>query len=165
LWIRFGQKKTPFPRKYWDQVVPVDQIATGIAVGAIFLNPIPEDDMNTIPVPSMPHYQKILAQFKPEYHEALKVYTAEELYVAYRIMSYVPKRNRHGDIPSKDLFILTLQAKMRRYLKGEGKCIHPSAWDKIGKMFRHDFEESVLSTLVSIDQAKVDLSAHFSHKR
>lgn len=95
--------------------------------------------MNTREV--LPHaYQHILEQFPEAYHEKLAVYTGEELFYAYKLILFSPKKDRNGDIKPSDVFYLALKAKLIRWLQGkEAYPIAPMAWGKIGAKFRAEY--------------------------
>jgi hypothetical protein len=116
--------------------------------------------INIVPVPNTPHYDKLLASFKPEHHDKLRLYTAEELYYVLRIMQHKPSYNALGDIKNGDVFVLVLQQKIKGYLKGTGKPIYPSAWSKLGRRYTEDFMQ-FLATTIDIEQVTKDLREHF----
>jgi hypothetical protein len=114
--------------------------------------------MNNIAIPSKPHYDKILSCFKPEWHDKLRVYTGEELYYVYRIMTYKP---RYGDMRSSDVFFLVIQNKIRNYCEGKSRyCVNPLAFGKLGRRFKDDFMEFVTQH-VDIALASKQLAEHF----
>lgn len=90
----------------------------------------------------------LLAKFPEAYRPKLALYTTEELYYVYRIMTY--KAQPGKELRAKDIFVLSLKAKMYRYLRGQDKHpIYPRAFEKIGSMFRYGFEELISDQVVA----------------
>jgi hypothetical protein len=101
----------------------------------------------------------ILSRFPEAYREKLRMYTGEELYYVYRLMTFKPSPGR--ELKSGDVFYLALKAKMYRFLRGQDKHpIYPAAWAKLGSKFRFDFHEAYDNT-VELEEAIKALKAKF----
>lgn len=116
---------------------------------------------------SQAKYLEILNLFPVAWHDRLKIYTAEELYYVYRICAFKPSKAvdkvecvDHGkkycrdcaEYKTGDITFLALRVKLLNYLKGKlneyyqpMKPIYPSAFAKLGRRFKHAFEDNVVS--------------------
>jgi len=94
--------------------------------------------INSVPVSVLDH-AGILTKFPEKYRDKLKLYTGEELFYVYKIMTYKATM-KNGGYNSSDILYLSLKAKMTRYLKGNEKYgIHANALPKLGMKFQSQF--------------------------
>lgn len=97
---------------------------------------------NTLEV-SVYEYADLLDLFPEQYRDKLRLYTAEELFYAYKIMTIKPVRQPDGSLAPRDILALTIKAKLYRWLRGQDRHpVYPAAWAKLGARFRREFETS-----------------------
>lgn len=133
--------------------------------------------MNQLKITQVQHLA-LLALFPEAWQEKLKLYTGEELYYAYRLCMFDPKRDKiTGDFRGGDITFLSIKAKLKAWLKGEHRPgaygimreampIAPQAWAKLGRKWALDFSEEYVFTQPIADKEALDkLASTFNSKR
>ena len=129
--------------------------------------------MNNLKV-SQTQYKALLELFPEAWRDKLRLYTGEELYYAYRLCLFQPRRDRvTGDHRSGDITFASLRAKLVRYLKGtldeynrQPQPIYPNAWAKLGRKWMYDFNEEYIFTQPIAEKTELDrLSDSVNSKR
>jgi hypothetical protein len=94
--------------------------------------------INHIPTIRPSQFESLLSKFPEMYRDKLRLYTGEELFYVYKLLTFDSSPDSKGDWKSKDLFYLGLKAKVIKWLKGEkdeyGRLyqpLYPSAWAKL----------------------------------
>lgn len=95
--------------------------------------------INTVEV-SVYEYSDLLDCFPEAYREKLRLYTTEELFYVYKIMTLKPKRLPDGSLAPRDILALTIKSKLYRWLRGQDRHpVYPQAWAKLGSRFKAEF--------------------------
>jgi hypothetical protein len=118
------------------QYLPDEAYCKAVGYDIIEQNPTYEakakTSINTVAV-SQKVYAYLMDKFDDSYYMKLSKYTGEELFYTWRLATY----------QTKDVFWLSLKAKLFRYLRDEDEKygIHPTAWIKLRSRFQREFEE------------------------
>lgn len=104
-------------------------------------------------------FNKILDKFPIQYRDKLRMYTLQELFYIYKIATFQLQADKNGDTKVGHVFICSIKRQLFSWLKGEltttmraPRPVAPGALDKIGKMFKKEWNAYVTALEMSIPQ-------------
>lgn len=96
--------------------------------------------MNQVAINILGH-MRLLELFPAVYHEKLRVFTCEELFYNYKLVTFVPGKTKEGEVKPGDILFAVLRNKTLDYLNGKSnKPVHHNAWLKLNKRWKPEWE-------------------------